>query len=431
MKEYAPGIEPAELSLVDVPTPSAEAAEALASPAPAAPAAPEAIEPIRTSTPTGWEDPARASVVTGADRFLTKAINEHAAGHIDQTLWARAVAQASGDNELAKSIYVRSRATALRVTKRENKAARYARVVEALSNAPEPGFGLPAPGEGTETAPTGSDNAGRGLSKRNRKRVMVAAGVFGSLVVVAGLVVALTESEPVRQDIAADRAPRVNVFARSTPSTPSTPAIPATTDTGGAAGENASGVDVVGKVRALKKEGNWNLVVIYAVEWARKQPDNADAWKELSQAYIKLRQYGEAQDAATRAVQLAPDDFLQWQNFGQINVALQLPKEALEAFHRAALLNDHDVVSLVQAGILNAQFGRLPEAGTAFAKALTVSPEDVQALCGAASVAHKEGRLKDAQAMVGQVTSLGERCSDLGGASVRVAGESVRVKTTP
>ena len=87
----------------------------------------------------------------------------------------------------------------------------------------------------------------------------------------------------------------------------------------------------------------------------------------------------------------------------------------------------------MQAGLLHAQFGRLPEAGTAFAKALTVSPEDVQALCGATSVAQREGRVKDAQAMTRQVTSLGERCSDLGGgASVRVAaGESLRVKTTP
>jgi Flp pilus assembly protein TadD len=97
------------------------------------------------------------------------------------------------------------------------------------------------------------------------------------------------------------------------------------------------------------------------------------------------------------------------------------------------VLNDHDVVSLVQAGILNAQFGRLPEAGTAFAKALTVSPQDVQALCGATSVAQREGRVKDALAMTRQVTSLGERCSDLGGgASVRVAaGESPRDKTIP
>ena len=423
MKEYAPGIEPAELSLVAVPAPSAEAAEALASPAPAAPAA---TDPIRTSTPTGWEDPAPASVATGADRFLTQAINEHAAGHIDRTLWERAVAQAGGDNARAKSIYVQIRATALRVTKREKKAVRYARVVEALSKAPEPGFGLPVPGEGTATAETGSGNAVRGISKRNRTRAMVAAGVFGSLVVVAGLVVALSDSGPVRQDIAAKPAPRFNAFARSTPSTQ---AIPAT----GAAGENPSGVDLVGKLRALKNEGNWNLVVLYAVEWTRKQPGNADAWKELSQGYIKLRQYGEAQDAATKAVQLAPDDFLQWQNLGQINLAIPAPAEALKAFHQATVLNDHDVVSLVQAGILNAQLGRLPEAGAAFAKALTVIPQDVQALCGATWVAQREGRVKDAQAMTSQVTSLGEHCSDQGGgASVRVvAGESPRAKTTP
>jgi tetratricopeptide (TPR) repeat protein len=186
-------------------------------------------------------------------------------------------------------------------------------------------------------------------------------------------------------------------------------------------------------MRALKQEGNWNLVVLYAVEWTRKQPGNADAWKELSQGYIKLRQYGEAQDAATRAVQLAPDDFLQWQNLGHINLAIPAPVEALKAFHQAAVLNDHDVVSLVQAGLLNAQLGRLPEAGTAFAKALTVIPQDVQALCGATWVAQREGRVKDAQAMMQQVTSLGEHCGDPGGgASVRVAtGESPRVKTTP
>jgi tetratricopeptide (TPR) repeat protein len=378
------------------------------------------------STGTVWADPALAPVATGADRFLTKAIEEHAAGHIDRTLWERAVAQSGGDHARAKNIYVQSRATALRVTKREKKAERYARVVEVLSNAPEPGFGLPVPGEATAAAATGSGNAGRGISKRNRRRAMVAAGVFGFLVVGAGLVVALSGSEPVRQDIAANRAPRFNAFARSTPSAQ---AIPATTNKGVA----APGVDLVGQMRALKQEGNWNLVVLYAVEWTRKQPGNADAWKELSQGYIKLRQYGEAQDAATKAVQLAPDDFLQWQNLGQINLAIPAPVEALKAFHRAAVLNDHDVVSLVQAGLLNAQLGHLPEAGAAFAKALAVIPQDVQALCGATWVAQREGRVKDAQAMMQQVTSLGEHCGDPGGgASVRVAtGESLRVKTTP
>jgi tetratricopeptide (TPR) repeat protein len=424
MKEYAPGIESAQLSLVTVPALSADAAKAVAGAASSA-----ATDPMRASTATGWEDPVRAPVATAADRFLTQAINEHAAGHIDRTLWARAVAHAGGDNALAKSVYLRSRATALRVTKRENKAARYARVVESLNNAPDSGFTRPAPGAGTAPAASESGNAPRGIANRNRRRAMVVAGVFGSLIVVAGLVVALSEGDPVGNDItAASPEHRLNIFARATPPTKA----PATTTTGTAAG-NASGEDFVAKVRVLEKEGNWNVVVLYAVEWTRKQPDNAGAWKELSQGYIKLGQYGEAQDAATRAVQLAPDDFLQWQNLGQINLAIQAPAEALKAFHRAAVLNDHDVVSLVQAGRLNAQLGRLPEAGTAFAKALAVSPQDVQALCGATLVAQREGRVKDAQAMTRQVSSLGERCSDPdGGASVRVAaGESARNKTNP
>ena len=421
MKEYAPGIEPTDLSLVDVRAPSARAAEPVAAAPP-----PAVAEPIRVSTGTVWADPASALVATGADRFLTKAINEHAAGHIDRTLWERAVAQAGGDNTRAKSIYVQSRATALRVTKREKKAERYARVVEVLSNAPDSEFATLSLRAGTATAASGPGDPRLGIVKRNRRRAMVAAGVFGFLLVVAGLVVALSESDPVRQDTAGSRAPRFNAFARSTPSTQ---AIPATV----AAGQNPAGVDLVGKLRGLKKEGNWNLVVLYAVEWTRKQPGNADAWKELSQGYIKLRQLGEAQDAATKAVQLAPDDFLQWQNLGQINLAIPAPVEALKAFHQAAALNDHDVVSLVQAGLLNAQLGRLPEAGAAFAKALTVIPQDVQALCGATWVAQREGRVKDAQAMMQQVTSLGEHCGDPGGgASVRVAtGESLRVKTTP
>lgn len=408
MKEYAPGIECRHLTLVEVRASSGDTESAKG----AAPA-------------VAGADPARASVATGADRFLTQAIDEHAAGHIDRTLWERAVAQAGGDNARAKTIYVQSRATALRVTKRENKAVRYARVVEALSNAPDSEFATLSPLAGTATATSGPDNPRLGIVKRNRRRAMVAAGVFGFLLVVAGLVVALS-GEPVRQDSAAKPTPRFNVFARSTPSNQT---IPAT----GAAGQNPAGVDLVSKLRGLKKEGNWNLVVLYAVEWTRKQPGNADAWKEASQGYIKLRQYGEAQDAATKAVQLAPDDFLQWQNLGQINLAIPAPVEALKAFHQAAVLNDHDVVSLVQAGLLNAQLGRLPEAGAAFAKALKVIPQDVQALCGAAWVAQREGRVKDAQAMTHQVTALGERCGDPGdGASVRVAtGESLRVKTTP
>ncbi|MEP6943523.1 MAG: hypothetical protein ABI981_11340 [Betaproteobacteria bacterium] len=375
----------------------------------------------------------RASVATDADPFMTQAIEEHAAGHVDRTLWMRAVAQAGGDNAQAKSIYLRSRATALRVRKREKRAARYAGVVEALNAAPDPGF-EPRMGEVDTEAPSpDSSHTRRGFIKRNRLRAMMAAGVFAALgvivVVVTGVVVVPWGGDTSGQDFTSVSAPRFHVFGGGKPSAPAVP-VAATVP---AAAQTPSGEDYIRKLPALKKEGNWNLFVIYAVEWSRKQPSNADAWKELSQGYLKLRQYGEAQDAATKATQLAPEDFLQWQNLGQINLAVQAPMEALKAFERAAVLNDHDAVSLINAGLLYAQAARVPEARAAFDKALAVNAQDVQALCGAASVAQREGRVKDANEMRRQVTSLAERCSDASaGASVRVAADQApRGKTGP
>ncbi|TMG88196.1 MAG: tetratricopeptide repeat protein [Betaproteobacteria bacterium] len=248
--------------------------------------------------------------------------------------------------------------------------------------------------------------------------MFLVAGVLGSIVVIGGLVALLSDSDAAQQHNVAKPAPLVNASGRPMPSG-QTASVAA--NKGSPAREDVSGEDFVGRVQALEKAGNWNLLVIHAAEWTRKQPSNAEAWKQLSQGYLKLHQFGEALDAATKAVQLSPENFLVWQNLGQVNLALQRPPEALVAFQRAAALNDRDVISLVQEGKLNAQLGHLPDARISFAKALAVSPEDVQALCGAASIAQKEGRVKDADAMMRQVTSLDGRCRDSSGT------ESVRV----
>jgi tetratricopeptide (TPR) repeat protein len=239
--------------------------------------------------------------------------------------------------------------------------------------------------------------------------MFLVAGVLGSIVVIGGLVALLSDSDAAQQHNVAKPVPRVNVSGRSMPSgqTASVTDKPAR--------EDVSGEELVGRVQAQEAAGNWNLLVIHATEWTRKQPGNAEAWKVLSLGYVKLRQFGDALDAATKAVQLSPEDFLMWQNLGQVNLALQRPAEALLAFQRAAALNDRDVVSLVQEGKLNAQLGHVPDARIAFAKALAANPEDVQALCGAASIAQKEGRAKDADAMTRQVISLDGRCRDASG----------------
>jgi len=400
MKEYAAGVQSSELSLVD------------------APAASRAVAPVADAASSASTEPGSAAAAASEDRFLAKARKEHATGSVDPSLWARAVAQAGGDEALATRMYLNSRATALRVAKRQEKAAQRALVVEVLSKAPDSGFDAKAPEASLETTPKETSLPPHRSRGPNRRRMFLVAGVLGSIVVIGGLVTVLSDSDAAQQHSVAKPAPSVSVSGRSLPSAP-TASVAA--NTGSPAREDVSGEDLVGRVQALEKAGNWNLLVIYAAELTRKQPGNAEAWKQLSQGYLKLRQFGEALDAATKAVQLSPENFLVWQSLGQVNLALQRPAEALLAFQQAAALNDRDVVSLIQEGKLNTQLGRLPEARMAFAKALAVSPEDMQALCGAASIAQKEGRVKDADAMTRQVTSLDGRCRDSSGS------ESVRV----
>jgi tetratricopeptide (TPR) repeat protein len=129
-------------------------------------------------------------------------------------------------------------------------------------------------------------------------------------------------------------------------------------------------------VQQLKNEGKWNLLVLYASEWARKDPNSAAAWYELSVGYVNMRQLEEAFDAATKAVQLSPGNALFWRNLGHVNLAVE----------------------------------RIPEAGIAFDRALAVNSDDADALCGAALIAQRQGRPKDADAIAKRLKSIDGSC---------------------
>ncbi|MEO8741325.1 MAG: tetratricopeptide repeat protein [Casimicrobiaceae bacterium] len=397
MKKYAPGVEASEIRLVNVEESTLDAAD---------PPVDALTAPAAASTPAA----AAAAAAESASRYLRRATKEYEAGRIDKSLWKRALAKAGNDQGLAKQIYLQNRAIAIRVARREEKAARYAHVEAALGHGPDTGTPDMPPGATAKVTPKVS-----GPTSLGGNRNLLIIGVACFLVVVGGLWVLYGGGEPGQSGdaqragtgAASFKAARAIEAAAADASTPVTEAL---------AVQN-----LVGKIRALEKDGNWNLVVLNSVEWTRKQPVNPDAWQGLSQGYLKLRQFSEALEAANRATQLAPEDFRTWQNLGLVYIALERPADALTAFHRATVLNDQDVVSLVQEAKMNAQAGRIVEAKGAYAKALAASPDDAQALCGAASIAHKEGRGKDAEAMMQRLTSRGELCVDpTAGVTVKV-----------
>jgi len=150
-------------------------------------------------------------------------------------------------------------------------------------------------------------------------------------------------------------------------------------------------------VRELKIAGNWNVLVLYANEWTRKEPNSAAAWRELSVGYANLQQFNDALDAATRAVQLAPQDALPWRNLGQINLTVD----------------------------------RLAEAAAAFGKALAINPDDADALCGATLVAQRQARPRDPAAVTRQVGPADGGCFDMSYGTTTVVSSGTSTARKP
>lgn len=373
MTNYASGTKLSDLSLAGDPPPEAASAPVAAAP-PATAAPPPPVAPV-----------VRDASSRSSDEYLAQAIQEYEAGTIDQPLWLRALDLSGNNPEAAKPAYLRARAAALWVAKRNKQLEKPPRRRR----------------ESTKEQPL--PRAER-IRTRSRSRLLtLAVGGLGFIALVGGgLVIMLSSNDSPRSTAVDTKSPSSQLRAASKPA-----AAKAESERVGASGDELSK-----KVSDLKAANNWNVLVLYAVEWTRKAPANADAWNELGMGYAKLRQFSDALEAATKATQLAPNSPQAWQNLGEINVALQQPDRALLAYQQAVLLNERDVTSLVQVGLLNAQLDHLSEAKVAFAHVLEMNPLDVDALCGAGSIAQKEGRSKDADAITRQLKAADLRCRD-------------------
>jgi tetratricopeptide (TPR) repeat protein len=338
------------------------------------------LEPVEASTPavdearpaasesTPKADPQRDLRMTTADEFLAAAAKEYEAGTIDRVLWRQAADQHGRDVSLVIAAYLRARATSLQA---RHKPAESAEIklrgagsnqdakVRTIEVEPPP-----------EIEPT--ERSRISLRDVNPKILYAAGGVvaFAAAVAIVYLVVSLRHSESI--------APPVTTAANKSAS----PILvkSAQPESSSRGGPNDGGADALAAtVRELKIAGNWNVLVLYANEWTRKEPNNAAAWRELSVGYANLQQFNDALDAATKAVQLAPQDALPWRNLGQINLTVD----------------------------------RLPEAAVAFGKALAVNRDDADARCGAAVVAQWQARPKDPASVTRRVGPSDGGCFDM------------------
>ncbi len=358
--------------------------------------------------PEGESDPERsgakgspigAPTITpagAAERYLAEATLELEAGQVDQPLWMRAVTLANGDEAAARAAYLKARATAIRMARREvrhERAERRTRVLGELQ--PEPKAAV----------------AGRGFAGLLTRNRILAVAVSGALVLAGAWYVLSDSAAPPAVAVAAP--PK---GANSPPGAAKSPTPVAATVPGVAASAPASDPTqaqaLATKVAELSAAGNWNVLVLHAAEWTRKDPNNADAWLALGSGFSRLKQHAEAAEALAKATTLAPERPEVWRGLGEAKAAWGATDEAIIAFERAVAMDDRDIASIVRIGLLQAETGELAKAKGTLDRALALNPADVEALCGSAAVAQKAGRAKDAQAHAGQAASLGAACPE-------------------
>lgn len=354
---------------------------------------PLTLDPMEVSTPDDdaarrADDGSPAGAVgkaglrmTAADEFLAAAAKEYQEGRVDRDLWVRAVAQSGADESLTIAAYLRARATALRLERRDRREERRASRAGSTQGTSNREVDAEAQSEDTSATAAGVRLGG---AQPKLKYAAVAAVALASVLAVVWRMVPPQESE-------AAGPPSVSVAAPSADQTSPARRVESAQPV---AGSNRGGTNyddgrpsLEAMVRQLKDAGNWNVLVLYASEWTRKQPDNAAAWSELSIGFANLRQFSDALGAAEKAVELSPQDALLWRNLGHLNLNLE----------------------------------RLPEAGSAFDRVLALNVDDADALCGAALVADRLGRTKDADAIARRAKAAAGGCRGLSD------GESVAV----
>ncbi len=166
------------------------------------------------------------------------------------------------------------------------------------------------------------------------------------------------------------------------------------------------------RIARFKDAEQWNLVVLHAIEWTRKEPQNPIAWNELGLGYIRVGQFDDAEQALRTAIKVSPNDPILWFNVGMVHYEKKEFRSAALAFIEAVRLNPKDVDSLNHLGDMYLRNGDYKEARKAFDYALQVNPENRWALCGAGYVAYYEKRFRDARAMVAKLRMADRVCAE-------------------
>ncbi|MBS0319138.1 MAG: tetratricopeptide repeat protein [Proteobacteria bacterium] len=346
-----------------------------------------------TSRPiVGAMPPLPTDLPESQDPHFVNAVSEYRNGVVDRMLWQKALAQNGGDAAAALPLYLRNRAIALRMLRRDSAGG-------AARSAP-PAARSPARPPSQKAASEVLFNPPE--APRSASRMPLIAAVAGAVVVVAGVVGYFMMSGG-QGDASLNSA--VPVKARAAPA----PAAPVEAETKGKV-DPAAVAQLRDKVAGLKAQRNWNVFTLYASEWTRLEPNNPVAWNQLSLGYQALHQWEDAIETAQKAATMAGTDGALWRDVGTILLQQNRYDAAREAFARAAEINGSDTVSLVRMGVIDVAYSRYADAKTVLDRALLANPVDLNVQCLKGLIAKRQSAPPDILAASRRQIVVDESC---------------------
>src|SRR5262249_8922383 len=138
------------------------------------PVGPELVLPTPAPVAPAPPVPQMGSPSTGEthDPFMAEALREFEAGQVEQPLWVRSLARSGGDVAMAKPAYLRARAVALRLARRDKRGDRALDRDANLRTA-----------QGSSGKSGSAASASRSL---DRKKIALAAGGLLAVMLIAG-----------------------------------------------------------------------------------------------------------------------------------------------------------------------------------------------------------------------------------------------------
>lgn len=125
-------------------------------------------------------------------------------------------------------------------------------------------------------------------------------------------------------------------------------------------------------------------------------PDNADAWRELAEAYLYLREYNRAKQAVEKAIELNEKDAKALGMYGTILDMIGQKDEALKYYDKALALENKWEDLWINRGVILYSKGDLDAAIESFRKAIEINTYTVETWINLGFVLEKKGDYRGA-----------------------------------